>query len=385
MSGPSSPGAPTPDGLPASGFDPAVFCPGILHIHVAFDWGEEINLVKARSLVPAETYTFPRRRRTPPSIAYRPAPLRLTLGPEVIELPELGPVQPAGEATLFDFAAVSVALHVPFRLPLAALVQLAGWLADPAPLVKAAQSALEGLHRRLLPAILNPFWQDDLSEEYFVFQLLPEDGPAPAARLLQAHADWLAGLVRLESGPLSDEEISEAVRRHLSYSPDDLFVADWAAAFLLDRDCEETLQVIEFANLQLLEYRHIDNRLDDSLTGASRMLHPVSRAWLPWFLRSHSQPLRQLGDLKVEANGLFERTGNVLKLVGDQYLARVYRLVAGRFHLEEWEKSIQRKLEVAEGVYQVVSDQAATNRTEFLELIVIVLIMLEILLAVFHH
>ena len=92
-----------------------------------------------------------------------------------------------------------------------------------------------------------------------------------------------------------------------------------------------------------------------------------------------------LGELKVEANDLFERTGNVLKLVGDQYLARVYRLLATRFHLEEWEGSIQRKLEVAEGVYKVVADQANTFRTEFLELVVILLIVLEVLLAIFHH
>ena len=144
------------------------------------------------------------------------------------------------------------------------------------------------------------------------------------------------------------------------------------------------MQAVEFANLQLLEYRHIDNRLDDSLAGAYRLIHPLTRSWLP-FWRNYGRPLRQLGELKVEANGLFERTGNVLKLVGDQYLARVYRLVAGRFHLEEWEQNIQRKLEVAEGVYQVVSDQAVTGRTEFLELVVIFLILLEILLAVFHH
>ena len=91
--------------------------------------------------------------------------------------------------------------------------------------------------------------------------------------------------------------------------------------------------MIEFANLQLLEFRHIDRRLDDSLAQASRIIHPLTRTTLP-FWRIHTRPLRQLGELKVEANGLFERTGNVLKLVGDSYLARVYRLVDARFTAE---------------------------------------------------
>jgi hypothetical protein len=103
------------------------------------------------------------------------------------------------------------------------------------------------------------------------------------------------------------------------------------------------------------------------------------------FWRITARPLRLLGELKVEANELFERTGNVLKLVGDQYLARVYRLAGARFHLDAWERSILRKLEVAEGVYQVVADQGASFRMEFLEIIVILLILLEIVLALFHR
>lgn len=86
----------------------------------------------------------------------------------------------------------------------------------------------------------------------------------------------------------------------------------------------------------------------------------------------------------MEANALYERTGNALKLVGDPYLARVYRLVAARFHLDTWEENIQRKLEVAEGVYQVVSDQASHFRTEFLEVVVVLLILIEIVLAFMH-
>jgi hypothetical protein len=357
---------------------------GTLHMYVAFDWGEEVDLDHVRRLVPAEVYALPRRRRTPTSIAYRPPPLHFVLSPVPLQLPELGAVQAGAGATVFDFAGVSLAMQVPFELAPAALARLAGWLADPSSIVQAARKALQPLQEEMRPAIQNFLWQADLSEEYFVFQLPPGAPLPPPQQLLATHAGWLAGLVRLESGPLSTEEINEALRRHLSYSPQDLFIPDWAAAVLLDHDCDETLQAIEFANLQLLEFRYIDNRLDDNLTSAYRVLHPLRHSWLP-FWRSHGQSLRVLGELKVDANGLFERTENVLKLIGDQYLARVYRLVAERFHLEKWEESIQRKLEVAEGAYQVVSDQAATTRTEFLEVIVILLILLEILLAVFGN
>jgi hypothetical protein len=353
----------------------------MLHIYVAFDWGEEVDLDRARSLVPAEVHTLPRRRRTPSSIAYRPPPLRFQHDSLGLNLPELGAVQATAEATVFDFAAVSVALHVPFRLPLDGLRQVAAGLADSSPLVQAARGALVPLHSRLLPAIQTPLWQDALSEEYFVFQVT-ECAQQPAA-LVDAQAGTLAGLLRLEAGPLSEEEVHEALRLRLSYSPQDLFLPDWAAAVLFDNNCDETLQTIEFANLQLLEYRHIDNRLDDTLAGAYRVVHQAARPVRA--LRGHGRALRTLGELKVEANGLFERTGNVLKLVGDQYLARVYRLLAARFHLREWERNIQRKLETAEGIYQVLSDQANTYRTEFLEIIVIFLILLEIVLALVHH
>jgi hypothetical protein len=354
---------------------------GVLHLYVAFDWGEEIDLDHARRLVAAEVHELPRRRRTPASIHYRPPPLRLRAGAPPLDVPELGPAPSTAEFTVFDFAAVSVAWHIPFQLPAAQLGRVAGWLANPQPLVQVARAAAGPLFQRLAPAIHNPRWQDDLSEEYAVFQFTPPAGVPAAALLSSPQAPWLAGLLLLETEPLSADEVAEALRLHLSYGPGDLLVPNWAAAVLFDRECEETLQTIEFANLQLLEYRYIDNRLDDSLAAAYRLIHPLVESRLPWW-RSHARPLRVLGELKVDANGLFERTGNVLKLVGDQYLARVYRLLAARFHLEAWERSIQRSLEVAEGVYRVVADQAAAYRTEVLEVVVIVLIVVEVVLAI---
>jgi hypothetical protein len=355
---------------------------GTLHIYVAFDWGDEVNLELARQLMPALVQPLPRRKRTPSSFEYRPPPLRFPLPPVEFACPELQIARTPAELTVFDFGAVSLALELPFQLPAAGLSRLAQWLATPEPLIETARKTLVPLYQKLLPAIQDPLWHENLSEEYFVFQLPPKE-PLTAAGLLEEHCDWLARLLRLEGGNLSDEEVTEALRLHLRYSPDDLFIPDWAAAFLLDRDCEETLQTIEFTNLQLLEFRNIDNRLDDSVKAAYGLIHKLTRSVLP-FWRSHSRDMRAVGELKAEANDLFERTGNVLKLVGDQYLARVYRQLATRFHLNEWEHSIQRKLEVIEGIYQVLSDQAATYRAEVLEFVVVILIIVEVVLALIH-
>jgi hypothetical protein len=110
------------------------------------------------------------------------------------------------------------------------------------------------------------------------------------------------------------------------------------------------------------------------------LLRPLAHSWLPLWHTQYRR-LRSLGELKVEANSMIERPVNVLKLLGDQYIARVYSLLAKRFHLEEWEQSVRRSLELVEGVYAVISDQAATYRTEMLELIIIFLILLEIIMA----
>jgi hypothetical protein len=334
-------------------------------------------------LIPSEIEELARRRRTPASVAYSPPPLRVPLSGVSVPFAEIGPCHPEAEATLFDFGGVSVSLHVPFRLSAAQVRCLAGALAEPQPLVQAACAALAPLYHQLQPAITKPGWQPSFSEEYFVFQFPPGPDLNPAL-LLRDQRPWLAGLLRLEDDPLSDQEVNQALDRVLSYTPEDLFLPDWASAVLIDRDCEETLQTIEFTNLQLLEYRFLDNRLDARLRAAAQLISRLSRRPLPLF-RTHGRHLRMLGELKAEANQWFERTGNVLKLVGDQYLARVHQHLAARFGLAEWEVSIRRNLEVIEGIYKVLADQAATYRSELLEWIVVVLILLEVVMAFFHR
>jgi len=157
-------------------------------------------------------------------------------------------------------------------------------------------------------------------------------------------------------------------------------VPEWSAAVLVDRECEETLQMVEFANMQLLEFRHIDRRIDDRLAGglqADPSAHPIvatllADAWSA-VARLGRVANRNARDVRADRQRL-EAGGRT------KYLARCYKLLATRFHLAEWEKNIGDALEVVQGTYQVLSDQAASLRIELLEAIVIVLIAFEIIM-----
>ena len=45
--------------------DEDVVVSGTIHLYVAFDWGEEVDLEVARNLLAAEPRALARRRRTP--------------------------------------------------------------------------------------------------------------------------------------------------------------------------------------------------------------------------------------------------------------------------------------------------------------------------------
>jgi hypothetical protein len=353
-----------------------------VHLTFAFDIGDEIDLGRAREILQAEPGQLPRRRRTPESIGYRPAPIRVELDPSGIALPGEWSFTrpPRGELTVFDFGAVSLAARFHVSAGPAALRELAGRLAEPAALTESVRRLLGPWLRQIEPAVLD-FVLGEMHEEYIIFQV----GEA-SSNWLKDHGDWIAGLVRLEAEPLSPGEVLEATRLSLSYTPGDLVVLDWAAGFVADVECADTLQIIEFANVQLLEFRHIDDRLDDRLEAAYRLIRPERpRPWLLRRWRLHGDAVRQVRELEIEATSLFERVDNSLKLIGDQYLARVFEVASARFHLRGWQQSIRRKLDTVGDVYDLLTQQAGGQRMEALEITVVVLIALEIVLAIFRH
>jgi hypothetical protein len=173
--------------------------------------------------------------------------------------------------------------------------------------------------------------------------------------------------------------VEDALSARIAFGADDVTIVDWNAALVVDREGDDVRAVLEFANVELLEMRYLDQKLDRALDAAYETLS--KRSWsLPRLAGYYGADLRRVAELQVDNAILFEGVNNTLKLLGDQYLARLYRLVNRRFHLDEWDASILRKLETLESIYEKISDQAANRRMEILEWVIIILIAFSIAL-----
>jgi hypothetical protein len=158
-----------------------------------------------------------------------------------------------------------------------------------------------------------------------------------------------------------------------------LAILDWNAAILFDREPEDVIAVLQHANVELLELRVLDLELDEILDHADETLSAMLRRRL-WPSYGSGRLLQRVGAAQTDAAVMFEGVNNAIKLMGNQYLARLYRLASARMDLSSWHRSVQRKLEATEGLYQKLSDATATRRLETLEWVIIILIALSMIL-----
>lgn len=347
----------------------------------SFDIGYEIDLPRARALLAAgETRDLERRRPAPAHLAYTTPPLVVPLG----ELPiTVGDTTPTATATarLHDFGAVTIVLQAPLACELAALPPLTATLATAGPLEDAARALLDDLAARIRPAVTRP-GSDPLVEDYYVVQIDRLEPAVSMAELLARAGPTLASALRCDPNPLSAEETAEVLAPRLSYYGDDLVITEWNVALVVDdTDYADTVNVLEYLNVQLVELRYYDRILDRRVGEAYELTTRRTRP-LPLVNRPYQRALDELADIRVDVASIVERLGNALKLSGDLYLAKLYARTARRLALPAWADSVNRKLEVLDRLYGVLLDRASTARAEALELTIILLIALEIVIFV---
>ena len=356
---------------------------GVCYVVFAYDAARSVNLTEAERRIQQATErpTLLSKRRTPSYFEYQPPPLRMSdqLFPVQIATYRSGPVV---DLMVYDFGAVTVTYNFPVDGAISDLLGLSEELYDNAILLNDSRQRVIHLVQLLGGAASQP-GVAAVVEDYVIYHIQSFSDRLDEKEFFAIYGRQIAHILRAESAPLSADEIADALAVRSAYGAADFTVIDWNAAFLIDREGEDIRAVLDFANVELLEMRYLDQRLDNALDQAYDAL--TTRSYSPLrLLGYYGSGLKRVAELQVDNAVLFEGVNNTLKLLGDQYLARVYRLGNRRFHLDEWDRSILRKLQTLESIYEKISDQAAARRMEFLEWIIILLIAFSIALEFIH-
>lgn len=351
---------------------------GSFWVFVLYDVAEEINLEKLRELLSAET------AKPQPSFKH-PAPEYVRFErPPVIEYPEPLTLE-SGERfdariKYFDYGVASVELRLDFAADWEQLIRLSNrWILAPE-IERRTAEMIQARLERAAPALVQAY-PVRLSEDYYIIHLreaLDEKGEKlTAAAMLAERGRQIAQIVRGESQPLADTEQREVLQSCLSYYPTDLLVTGWVAALVYDTEegAAPTIQLLEYANTQLLEYRHYDDVLTRVLENVYKTLEHRGGFFRRWRMAGEAE---RLNTLRLDVRELTERTDNAIKFLSDMFYARAYRVAAGRVGVTDYRNLVEEKLRAAAELYDFMMNEFHQARAFALEALVVAILVIEL-------
>jgi hypothetical protein len=368
--------------LNSAGVEPLILETASVLCYRLYDVAEEIDLAVAESLLARDARRLRLSRSGAKYLLLPNPPLVIGLGRRGLPLPD-GRVEVEARARLFDHGAASIELAVPVPpgMALDALAPVADRLYDGPEVDALALELIEALRRTLAPAMVNPHLWEQV-ESYAVVFVEAIRG-APSADEVLERADLARLLLGETSLPqLSRAERADVTRWHFSYGVNDLVVVDWNAAFVYEPSGSRDIpDILEIANAQLLELRYYDDMLDQSLVRVHRTLQRERRRLGSFFRSPYPALARQVQVTLLEMSELIERVENSLKIIGDVYLAKVYEAAVEQLRIPAWKAAVTRKQQMLGDVYGWLKGEVDTARSLTLELMVVLLIVLELLVA----
>ena len=349
----------------------------------AFDVAYEMVRQPVRELLgqPVAQFVVDASKRSPRHLFfYRPQMVRL---PPLERIGPGGPLRVERIVKLLPVGALSITVRVPFEVErIEDLVGYHDLQFSNGSLHEEVRRLAEEVRAELNPYYVRPIPQLADEEAYTVFcidsPLLSNDGTAlNAEHWWRANRRAVASLLTQEPDVdhLSKQEADESTGRYLTYYEHDLVVVDWDAALIIDehQNFDETLYVMELANLQLAELEAYDRILDGALERSYRdlTLRPT---------RGRANMLRDLRELRIDLARFSDELSNITKFFGDWHLARIYENISARFHLTDWHKTLDGKLKTLDDLYQLLNHDRMNRWMLGLELTIVLLFVIDLVI-----
>ena len=175
----------------------------------------------------------------------------------------------------YDFGAVAVIYRIAIHGSLETLLELSQELHDNDFLLTDSRLRADQLLKRLGDAVSNAGIAN-VVEDYVIYHIESFAPSFDVNALSSTKAQWIAKILRAEEQPLSSQEVEDALSAKIAFGLDDLTIVDWNAALIVDREGDDIRAVLEFANVELLEMRYLDQKLDRAM---DRAYEALSRSW----------------------------------------------------------------------------------------------------------
>ena len=352
---------------------------GSVLVLLQFDVCEAIRLDRLREILSARTVEQSQPRHPAPGyIRYERPPVVEAVEPLVLESGE----RLTGEVKFYDYGVLSVVFELPFTGGWSKLAGLASrWVWDVDFVAEATQIVRDKI-ARAAAAIVKPY-QEWLSEDYLIFHIREikggDIGGSPSvSELIQQHGSRIAQVVRGDTGQLAESECNEVLQSRISYYANDLAVIGWNAAFVYDSasGAETAIQLLEYANSQLLEFRHYDDLLTEELERVYTLLDEGTGILARWRL---ARSATRLHTVLLDVAELTEHADNAIKFLSDMFSARLYKLAALKVGVPDYKDLVTQKVHTAEELYRFMVDQFNQSRAFFLELTVVIILVIELI------
>ena len=348
---------------------------GSVLVLIQFDVCEEIRLDKLRDIFGAQTVQAPSFKHPAPGyVRYKRPPVVEAVEPLVLESGE----RLDGQIKYYDYGVLSVVFELPFSGDWDTLVRMGSrWVWD-TDFTSFASLIVTKKLELAAPAMVKPY-REWLHEDYFIFHVREIAGSPSANELLATEGQRIAQIVRGETMQLSEGERQEILQSRISYYPNDLAVIGWNAAFLYDSatGAETAIQLLEYANSQLLEFRHYDELLTRQLEGVYDFLESGGSGVLTRW--KTAREASKLHTVLLEVTELTERVDNAIKFLSDMFSARLYKLAASKVGVPDYKDLVNQKVQTAEQLYRFMVEQFHQSRAFVLELMVVIILIIDLI------
>lgn len=342
-----------------------------------FDAGASVDLAQVRSVLGRPVTRAPVQARSPlPAATQFAAPVEASF-----PLPD-GPAGAVMEVRVHALGVIAVRVRWPCDVPgLAGIAQAAEARFGGKGIDELAAKTAVDVRRDLGTALHEPYEAGLQAERYVAYCI--HAVPAEVPGLLERNAVAIAQLVSDSPGEdLVQARLAAAHKHTLQYTPGDAVVIGWDHGVILDEagQYEDVLDVMELANLELLEFRTYDALLDAKLESSFATL---DRLWGPGGLfRSARSALRDISRLRVDFARLTDNLHDTGKIFGDWYTAQLHRRLHERFHLASWERAVAAKMDTLEDMFHLAQEEANHRRSLTLEIMIVLLFLLDVFLLV---